>query len=505
MHVTLNFDVGIEVAYELLTGRRALPETATATYARPLRAWQQLLPPDPPPLPVVVACKQDFDHWVADGRPPGLLKVHGSLRLDQQALLDPVVVDIEELAQLPPGRAAAVQRIADTQRLLVTGYAGEDIDCYAALLEHVGPGTDWRQYSGGQSVRQATQASVRDAVVARGGRFLTGEPDGLAVTGLLEVLGLPAAPAWPAGPAGLDRYERRLREWAELVRREHAVEDLACTTGWLLADVGRHDVAVQVLRRTAARRPTPAQRMRLASVLYERADSGDRREAAQLFRRITLDRRAPRGTRFLALLRVGDEARGRLVAGSPAALALCVVAPVAVLALTRSGQVDPESAATAYRALQQLALRLGERAAAAVPVAGRKPLAGVLQQAARLGSASVRLTSNGNAAGLARQHRLALLVLAALLQGRTTSTDVRGQLEALHAAYLHGDDLPGGGNCSVTLGLADLADGDADTAWRRLGQARGLYADSRIGPPSPAGMAYAAAAERLISKFSRAL
>lgn len=492
LHVTVNLDVGIEVAYDLLTKRRRLPAAEEATYASCLAAWQRLLPPCVPPLHLIVL-KQEFDDWVAGGRPPGLLKLHGSLSLDQRGLLDPVVVDIDELAQLSTGRVAAVDRLGEAHRLLITGYAGEDIDCYAPLLKHVGSACDWRQVSGGER--------VRDVVHSRGGRFFDGRPEGLAVTGLLEVLGQATIPDWPEGPVGLQRYETRFRRWADELRQQHAVEDIASAAGWLLADIGHHDLAVNVLRRTATRKPTSAQRVRLATVLFERAGGNDRREAAQLFRRVATDRDTPRATRLHALLRVGDEARGRLIVGSPTALLLAVAAPTTVLAMTRGGRAEPEAAATAYRALQQLALRLGERAAALVPASGRAPLAALLQHAANLGIASIRLTSNGNAAGLARQHQLALLTLAAMLHHRSVPAGLLTQLEELRSAYLHGDDLPGVGNCLVTRALAYLADGHVEAARTCLAEARDCYIASRVGVPSPAGMAFADAADRLITVF----
>jgi hypothetical protein len=95
-HVTLNFDIGIELAYEVLTGgeaARTLPEP----YCSAVAGWRLLAPADVPGLQVV-ASHQSFDDWVADGKPPALLKVHGSLSRDQQHLVDVVALDIEGLS-----------------------------------------------------------------------------------------------------------------------------------------------------------------------------------------------------------------------------------------------------------------------------------------------------------------------------------------------------------------------------------------------------------------------
>ena len=70
-HVTLNFDVGIELAYELLTSREAadgLPEP----YRSAVAGWRRLVPADAPRLRVV-ASHEEFDHWAALGQGLGKL------------------------------------------------------------------------------------------------------------------------------------------------------------------------------------------------------------------------------------------------------------------------------------------------------------------------------------------------------------------------------------------------------------------------------------------------
>src|SRR5262249_52082475 len=121
-HVTLNFDVGIELGYALLTGRAELPAHAPSEYRDALVAWRRLVTDAPAPLEVV-AGHDAFAGWRRRGGPPALLKIHGSLTEDQSNLVDVVVVDIEELGQLTEERLAAIERLSNADRLLITGYS----------------------------------------------------------------------------------------------------------------------------------------------------------------------------------------------------------------------------------------------------------------------------------------------------------------------------------------------------------------------------------------------
>ena len=140
-HLTMNLDVAIEVAYDLVTGRRQLPPNAPAVFYDALEEWRRLAPPGAAPLRVVAA-REEFDAWAADGSPPALLKLHGSLSRDQTGLIDVVVVDVEELGQLPPGRAAALARVAEADELVVTGYSGGDPDVHTPLIASAPVGAD---------------------------------------------------------------------------------------------------------------------------------------------------------------------------------------------------------------------------------------------------------------------------------------------------------------------------------------------------------------------------
>jgi hypothetical protein len=248
IHVTLNFDVGIEVAYELLTGRVASP--LPKPYEAALAYWQTLAPSHAPGLRVV-ASHAEFDDWLAAGMPPALLKVHGSLSHDQKHLVDVVVLDIDELGQLTRARRAAVDSLSSAKRLLVTGYSGADPDVYEPLLSAMqAPLSTWCCYS--LPPRSPVPEDLRSRQIA----LLTGAPAGLAVTALRDLLDLPGAPLWPQQQLAGPGYQERFDQWAHMVRARHCSAKLAIAWAWLLADGGDLDTAERMLGELAGREPT---------------------------------------------------------------------------------------------------------------------------------------------------------------------------------------------------------------------------------------------------------
>ena len=368
-HITLNFDVGIEIAYHLLTGRAELPTDAPAEFRQLLPRWQRLVPADTPPL-LVAASRAELNGWDTAGRPPALLKPHGSLTLDQTSLVDVVVVDIEELGQLTAGRRAAVQRVTDADVLLITGYSGGDPDVYRPLLDaaptHDGHRTTWRCFS------LADDSPVHADTGAHGIGLVLGAPGGLATTALRDVLGLSGAPAWPELTIPQPAYEERFRDWAHRFTQAHSPAQFAGAWAWLAADLGNLDIAEEIASRLAVTGDVAAQ-LRHAEILYTRARGSDRDNAARLFHEIGRDQGVSLATRTHCMLRAGDVARGRAIRGKPGPatavyLARAFAEPARVLLLTGNGRREQEAAADAYRALQQTGLRGLERAAAAAPL-----------------------------------------------------------------------------------------------------------------------------------------
>lgn len=174
---------------------------------------------------------------------------------------------------------------------------------------------------------------------------------------------------------------------------------------------------------------------------------------------------------------------------------------VQVLAATRGGRRQPEEGGDAYRLLQQTSLRLLEQLATAGPRPAWPVIAVCCGVAARWGDRAARLVRNGNRLALIRQHRGLLRSLAALLRGRPAPADVRADMRALRATYRAADDLPGAGNCTVTLAVLARADGDRPGARALLGEALAEYTAGRPdGRPLASGEALLKVMSRLVER-----
>ena len=497
-HVTLNFDVGIELAYEMLTGGRsagALPDQ----YRSALASWRALVPPGTPALRVV-ASHREFDAWAAGGKGPALLKVHGSLSRDQRHLVDVVVLDIDELGQLTASRRAAIDNLASADRLLITGYSGTDPDAYWPLLAAAKrQASSWRCYSLPDS------SPVPDDLRTRQITLTTGAPAGLAASALRELLSLGAAPSWPQQELPRPGYRERFNEWAQEFRADHPPDKIAVAWAWLLADGGDLDTAERMLRELAGREAADAGTLlRYAEVLYTRAHGDDRTRADVLYRQIAADKHADAGTRLMCRLRTGDISRGRVIRDGKLAITNLVSAykqPLLVLAATRGGRREQEAAADAYRALQHTTLRVLERAAAAGPKWTWPALARLCRATRRLGGPAERLAANGNRRSLIRQHRLLLSAYGCLLAGQPPPAGLQQEIESLRDAYRSADDLPGSGNLAATLAVVAAAHKDRANARRLIGEACRDYAAGRPGnQPIASGEALLTAIQRILSR-----
>ena len=497
-HVTVNFDVGIELAYDLITGRAGLPPDAPQAYHDALPAWRALAPDDPPPL-LTVSRHAEFARWQRAGRPSALLKVHGGLDRAQTGLADVVVVDIEELSQLTADRATAVAGLGDAAGLLITGYSGGDPDVYGPLLTAAA-----RTSARWCCLTLPAGSSVPADAAGHGVELVLGDPDGLAVTALRTLTGSP--PPWPGTPLPGDGFAELFARWRDALHAAHPPELTAQSWAWLLADLGDLDTAEAMFRALPA--GAPGARLRHAEILYTRARGDDRDLAARMFREVAAGT-PDASTRLHCLLRLGDVARGRAVRHARsirvvADLLAAYARPGQVLLATRNGRRQPEEAGDAYRALQPTSLRLLEQVASLAP-AGVRPVLGLLCRAAAvLGRRAARLARNGNRLALIRQHRGLLLSLAALLRGRPAPAELRADMESLRITYRNADDLPGAANCAVTLAVLALADGDPAAARRLLDEAMDGYAAGRpIGRPLPSGEALVRVMTRLTDRYDR--
>jgi hypothetical protein len=501
-HATLNFDVGIEIAYDLLTSGAKANRDLAEPYRSALVAWRALAPTDAPTLRVV-ASHEEFDAWHSDGLPAALLKIHGSLSRDQTHLVDVVVRDFDEIGQLTTSRRAAVDRLGAARQLLITGYSGADPDVYAPLLLAAEESeSTWRCLS------LLNSSPVPNDLQSRRIPLVIGSPDGLATTALRDLLGVPAALNWPDQPLEGAGYRERIDHWRQDFRVHHTPDKFGVAWAWLLADGGDLDAAEDILADLAARNSADiGTLLRHAEVLYTRARGDDRDRAEQLYRRVAANRGADLGTRLMCRLRSGDISRGRAVRGGQAAvsnLARAFSQPLVVLVATRAGRRDQEAAADAYRALQHTSLRVLEQAAATLPVWSWPVLAQLCRCARLLGGPAERLSSNGNRRGLIRQHRLLLSAYALLLSRQPPPDELVRQTEVLRASYRSADDLPGSGNLAATLAVLAAAGGDLAGADSLVAEALDDYSAGRPDRrPIAAGEALVNTIERVLKRLQK--
>lgn len=497
-HVTLNFDVGIELAYEVLIGGEAMT-TLPEPYQSAAADWQALAPEDAPPLSVV-ASHLEFEAWVANGKPPALLKVHGSLSRDQQHLLDVVVLDIDELGQLTPSRRAAIDSLESVKRLLITGYSGADPDVYKPLLAAApAPMTSWCCYS------LPDNSPVWLDLRARRIALSTGAPSGLATIALRKLLGLSGTPSWPQQQLPGAHYRDHFDQWARRFRSSRPADKIAIAWAWLLADGGDLDTAERMLAELATRQSAdPGTLLRYAEVLYTRARDDDRDRAEVLYRQVGADGRTDPSTRLMCRLRSGDISRGRAIRGGQLAMLPLIRAfaqPLRVLVATRAGRREQEAAADAYRALQHTTLRALERAAARAPRRSWPALAYLCRATGWLAGPGQRLAGNGNRRSLIRQHRLLLSAYACLLAGRTPPHGLEQEIQSLRDAYRSADDLPGSGNLTATLAVVAAAQRDRDSATRLIDEAHNDYTVGRPdSQPIASGQALLVAIQRILDR-----
>ncbi len=478
LHATVNLDRGIETAYALIAGTRKIPDGWSAAYGETLPAWQAAAGNIPKDLRVV-ASREEFDAWVHDGKPPALLKIHGSLPSNGGDLVDVVVEDTEELGGLAPGRLAAINHLAECSTLIITGYGGLDPDVYRPLLRAA---RETRAVWATKSMDEHSQ--LHADVVAAGIEPRVGDPNGLATTALADLLEL--AVRWPdLRPADEPTWQDRLTRWRTSFSAQHPPERFALAWAWLLADSGDRDAAIALLRRLLSNSPDPDTSVRLADALYDRAERNDREQAGHLYWSLARDRQIEWGLRGHCLLRLGGIARGDAVRRGgwrrvPNALA-AVAMPLLVLAEQRRlrDRKDPELPSAAKAALGQTILRGCESLIPSCPPRALPLVAAALRRAAATCGEAAKTSTNGNRRALTNSHRLLALALASLLTGEHPNIEWTEELEDLVATYMNAGDFPGAGNCYSALAVLAAATDDWSLAERRLDRARTFYAEGR--------------------------
>jgi hypothetical protein len=110
------------------------------------------------------------------------------------------------------------------------------------------------------------------------------------------------------------------------------------------------------------------------------------------------------------------------------------------------------------------------------------------------------MAANRNRRALVRSHRLLLLALATLLSGRDPDPELTPAVLSLRNTCLTADDLPGAGNCSVSLAVIAIAGKEFALAEGLLEMARGQFTDGRGGVPITSGAALLSIGVRLLSR-----
>jgi hypothetical protein len=438
--------------------------------------------PSAPSPPFVARNDDHFADWVKGGRPrPALLKLHGSLdgpdRFDQ-----PVVETEPELAQLSADRLTALQELGGCDDVLVTGYAGADIDVYQPLLGHLPRGRfTWA------CPHYNRAPHVPDEVRLRGGLVAPPGDDGTAVPNLRARLGLDLVyPNWsktPRDPRPTKAFEAWL-SWLE-THPELAAQAYA----WMLLDADRYGESIDLLVALGAERRADDATLHLAEALALRQEGSDRSTARRLFARVV--RRAPfrTGRKTLALTRIAETFRndpsGRFHLRPAFGAFLALVARLL-------GAIDDPGGAQGARAdsaLGHYALRFVE-----VMLARLRNrywlIRSLLTTICRIGlffQQRALAPSQGNRQTFVRQQTIELNTLMRILHRQNADPNAGRDLEQLRESYWAANDQRGMANTTAALALVALANCEPTKADALLTQALDLYhVDGRTDPSGAA-------------------
>jgi len=476
--VTLNFDQGVELAYDLLTGRARGPNAGVAAA---LPEWQSLAGTA---LPLrVVATETEFSAWAAErrrgeaNRQPMLVKLHGSLaRADDVSLrvTGVIVTDEPELAQLSDDRLEALRWLTECGRIrsvLVTGYSGEDIDVYESLLRAtLGVSTTW------------AAPTLPDRVIERlgnetGANVQVGwaNPASFAEHQMASILGVDPAhlPAWPSDPPG-SRYPELFTTWAAGLSSWDGAEAYA----WMLADAQHYDAATRVLRRVLGSRVAGSlawtrTSVRLADALADRGAVDAKREAADIFADVTRRGTRGHGLRTYARVRWGEQQRS--LTGSRQAAAAGLLSNVIALLESLPDKAGPPGRSRVLSAAAHTLLRIVDVSyQPSLPLGRRLALLAAATAGTAL-SARALPAAPGNRATFLTQQQIELAAYRALLGGPPPRSDADKRLRDLGERYRRMPDQRGEANIACARALLAAAGGRRTDARTLFDQAMALY------------------------------
>lgn len=241
LHLTLNFDDGVEQAYALLAGVADLPPYAPAEYRAALREWQHVVRLDAP-LRVISSEFADADYK----HRPLLVKLRGSVGtgFDPSLLSEQPTAPDGDVPVFSKEQLTAVAAAVQSAHVVVAGVSGADIDCRQELIPLLSRGQfTWTA----SELPAAVVASLR--AIDPSQPVLKPALDGLRRS-LREHITLPA---WPHIDIARSAFTDRFALWQAQFPVEAAAEAYAS----LLCDAGLSAQALPLIRRLAARRDHP--------------------------------------------------------------------------------------------------------------------------------------------------------------------------------------------------------------------------------------------------------
>jgi aminodeoxyfutalosine deaminase len=503
LHVTVNFDDGIECAYGLLSGDIPLPDDAPVAYREALPSWQACIPRRRALLRVLSE-PADLASASFDDRPL-LVKLHGSLGKFRDGIVLPLwpMPDDPEVIELDRGRGAALDVLADTPFVVVTGYSGNDLASSAPLVARLKRGRfAWVAPTVATDVRAALRAIDPKQPVA-----------GRAVDAIWACLPV-KPPAWPSERLPSPGFDQRLASWSATLPPRCAAEALA----WILTDAGWHDEAIGLLTTLCADGTDSHTRVRLADALARRDEPGDRRSSSRIFLGAAA-RGADRDLRAYAVTRWA-ECRSRADAKSPSLAAIGLIASAVAAAGRRPA--GPVHRARATSAAVGILLSGIERR---LTTGGRSsPRRWALRVVAGLAASEVRralgrtghLPSGGRRALLRRQE-VELTAVVALLGGPPPADAAFRSLGRLRRLHEHVADTRGVAEALGTQAIAWLAAGNPSRALSSfqeasrfhpastgvLGTARDLLLQAGVRAERQHGSSDDAASESIAARSAR--
>ncbi len=454
LHLTMNFDDGIERAYALLSGNAELPAAAKPSFHQALADWRDRFPDPVAPLRVVSRSQEISS--ALPGRPL-LVKLHGSLGRHAEGLTLPMpsMTDEPDTGNLGMDRERAFDALAAEGFVLVTGFSGTDLASRSALLSRITLGRFWW-------IAPTVEADVRRWVAA----VDPSQPmTGPSVEALRTTLAADL-PAWPPHRAPGPTFNDRLNEWAATLTPEAAAEAIA----WALMDACHVDEAVEILHRLVRGGAGVRTKLRLADALARRRWPGDIGSARRAFLRTALTHRNPpavpaRGRRSYALARWLESANASHdVAPQIMAVPLACQALICAMAVGAASRASPYPTAPIRAATVASGTVLSELERDLPAILRTPPLRGPAQHAVVIATVAARRVldawahaPSGRRRAILERQTVELETIGALLRDEPPPETAFISLRRLSAVFEHVSDHVSQADTAGTRALVAIA------------------------------------------------